>query len=162
MVMIILVSMVVLRIKEFSQQKSNRQVAEIIQLEIENEPVADEEVEVEATREVAEPIGVLISTPESNQLISSPLLVKGKISRTWFFEGQLVLQLIDEDNNSLATGVAVADGDWLNEELVEYVGLLEYDPETIEVESGFLAISKDNPSGLAENQGRIIMPLRFR
>lgn len=154
--------MVVLRIKEFSQQKSNRQVAEIIQLEIENEPVADEEVEVEATREVAEPIGVLISTPESNQLISSPLLVKGKISRTWFFEGQLVLQLIDEDNNSLATGVAVADGDWLNEELVEYVGLLEYDPETIEVESGFLAISKDNPSGLAENQGRIIMPLRFR
>ena len=34
--------MVVLRIKEFSQQKSNRQVAEIIQLEAENEPVADE------------------------------------------------------------------------------------------------------------------------
>ncbi len=154
--------MVVLRIKEFSQQKSNRQVAEIIQLEAENEPVADEEVEIAATREATEPIGVLISTPESNQLISSPLLVKGKISRTWFFEGQLVLQLIDEDNNSLATGVAVADGDWLNEELVEYVGLLEYNPETIEVESGFLAISKDNPSGLAENQGRIIMPLRFR
>ena len=53
--------------------------------------------------EATEPIGVLIST-RGNQLLAHPCWLRVDFTDL-VFEGQLVLQLIDEDNNSLATGV---------------------------------------------------------
>lgn len=109
----------------------------------------------------AQEVNVLINTPQPNQLVTSPLLVQGEISGTWFFEASLPIKLVDSEGNVLSQSYALADGDWMTEELVPFSGVLDF-IVPVDFESGYLLISRDNPSGLPENDGFIRMPVRFK
>lgn len=117
----------------------------------------DNESELQTTQN----INVLISSPEPSQIVTSPLLVQGKISGSWFFEATLPFSLVDSEENIISAGYAVADGDWMTEDLVPFSGVLDFSVP-VDLESGYLIISKDNPSGLPENDGLIKMPVRFK
>jgi hypothetical protein len=165
-VSIILVSAIILRIKaQIDDQNAlskieKNTVASVAVIEDSPEAITQEnkESELEKSREV----DVLISNPQSNQLISSPVLVQGKISGAWFFEASLPIRLIDENNIVIAESYATAEDDWMTEELVLFSGVLEFSPEMINSDTGYLLILKDNPSGLPENEGVIRMPIRFK
>lgn len=101
----------------------------------------------------------LVVSPKQNEVISSPLNIQGNVVGTWFFEGLMPVKLFDSSDNLIASGQAKAEKDWMTEKPVPFSANLEFSTNAT---SGFLIISKDNPSGLPENDGSIKLPVRFK
>jgi hypothetical protein len=110
--------------------------------------------------DISENAEVVISTPMTGQVVSSPLTVSGKAKGNWFFEANLPVTLKDEKGKILAQKGAQAQGDWMTTEYVNFTVVLEFQqPDT---QYGVLLIEKDNPSGLPENDASYAIPVRFR
>lgn len=103
---------------------------------------------------------IRIDNPRPNQVISSPLKISGQAKGTWFFEGDLPIKLLDEDNNILAEGFVTAQGEWMSENFVPFETEINFVmPNTTK---GTLILSKNNPSGLAKNDDQLIVPVKFK
>lgn len=124
----------------------------------------NKQVQEEVTEEISPAENMVhklirVDSPLQDESVSSPLVVEGEASGTWFFEGEFPIELLDENSDSLATGSAKAQGDWMTEDLVEFSGELEFtDPET---GTGVLVLEKANPSGLPENADELQVPVAF-
>ncbi len=101
-----------------------------------------------------------IESPQPNQEVSSPLMVKGKLPGTWFFEGQIYAELITGDGEVLAGSPLYAEGEWMTEEDVSFSGELIFN-NVKEASTATLVIRNDNPSGLAENQKKAEIPVKL-
>ena len=101
----------------------------------------------------------LVLSPKQNEIVSSPLKVAGQALGTWFFEASLPVKLIDESGNLIAAYQATADSDWMTEKPVKFNSEIVF---ATAATSGYLIISKDNPSGLPANDGSIKVPVRFK
>lgn len=99
---------------------------------------------------------ITVSTPQPNDTISSPLTVEGEARGSWFFEGSFPITLTDNSGNSIAQSTAVAQGEWMTEDYVPFVGEIYF--ETDETEA-ILVLEKDNPSDLPENADQISLSL---
>lgn len=167
--LLILLSAIILRIK--SQIDNQNSLSKIEKNTISSVAVIEDKAtsssQINKDIGTAKPVSeeglknVLISSPQSGQVITSPLLVQGKISGTWFFEASLPIKLVDNEGGILATSYAMAEGDWMTEAPVFFSGVLDFSVP-VDLESGYLVISKDNPSGLPENDGSVRMPVRFK
>lgn len=93
----------------------------------------------------------------SGSSIDSPLIVKGKAKGRWFFEASFPIELVDSNNNVIATGVAMATADSLTEDFVPFEAKIEF--FSSEQKNGFLILKNDNPSGLPENSEQIKIPV---
>jgi hypothetical protein len=103
---------------------------------------------------------VVIDTPTTGQVVSSPLTVSGKAKGTCFFEANLPITLKDTNGTTLAQVGAQAQGEWMTEDYVNFSAVLQFgQPQT---EYGVLLIEKDNPSGLPEFDASFAVPVRFR
>jgi len=85
------------------------------------------------------------------------LIVKGKAKGRWFFEASFPVELVDGNNNVIATGVAMATADSLTEDFVPFEAKIEF--ASSEQKNGFLILKNDNPSGLPENSEQIKIPV---
>ncbi len=101
----------------------------------------------------------LVLSPKQNEVVSSPLKVEGQALGSWFFEASLPVRLVDEGGNLIAAHYATAESDWMTEKPVKFNSEILFSTTAT---SGYLVISKDNPSGLPENDGSIKMPVRFK
>ncbi len=101
---------------------------------------------------------VVISSPQPNEVIKSPLLVTGKARGTWFFEGSLPIHVTDSDGTILASVPGQAEGEWMTTDYVSFTATLTF---TTDATSGFVIIAKDNPSGLPENDMQVKIPIQF-
>jgi cytoskeletal protein RodZ len=101
----------------------------------------------------------LVVSPKQNEIIISPVKVQGTVVGNWFFEGVLPVKLVDDNNNVIASGQATAETDWMTEKPVNFTASLDFSTKAT---SGALIISRDNPSGLAQNDGFIKVPVRFK
>jgi hypothetical protein len=102
---------------------------------------------------------IKINSPRPNELIKSPLEIKGEARGYWFFEASFPIKLTDENGKELGTVIAQAQSDWMTEDFVPFEAKLEFQkPET---KKGFLILKKDNPSGLPENDDELRVPVRF-
>jgi len=101
----------------------------------------------------------LVLNPKQNDIITSPLKIQGAVVGNWFFEGSLPVKLVDENNNVIAFGHATAETDWMTEKPVNFSASLDF---TTNATSGALIISRDNPSGLPQNDGFIKVPIIFK
>lgn len=114
--------------------------------------------------EIKEQAEVVVETPQRGDLVTSPLLVKGKARGTWFFEANLPVTLKDQDGKILAQKGFMANppagGDWMTEDYVEFEDSLTFTAPTTEF--GVLIIQNDNPSGLEENEKSFAVPVRFK
>lgn len=102
---------------------------------------------------------VLIINPKQNEVIASPLKVEGQAKGTWFFEASLPVKLYDAENNLIVAHYGTAIGDWMTEKPVKFSSDIVFSTTAT---SGYLVISKDNPSGLSENDASIRVPIRFK
>ena len=103
--------------------------------------------------------GVLITSPLPDQLISSPLTVRGKAKGNWFFEANAVLRLLDAQQKEIASGNVQALGDWMTTDLVDFEGQIRFvSPAS---DRGSLVFQNDNPSGLPEHHMEFRVPVRF-
>lgn len=103
---------------------------------------------------------IKIDNPRPNQLIGSPLFVKGEARGNWYFEASFPVKLFDDNGFLLGMTTAQALGDWMTEDFVPFSATLSFAiPST---PKGRLVLEKDNPSGLPEQADELIMPVYFK
>ena len=103
---------------------------------------------------------IKVENVKPNQLVRSPLVVRGEARGYWFFEASFPVKLYDGDGNLLAVKPAQAKSDWMTENFVPFEVTLEFSSPDTEI--GTLVLEKDNPSGLPEHADSISIPVKFR
>ncbi len=104
---------------------------------------------------------IIVASPIKDSKVSSPLTVSGRARGTWFFEGSFPIFLTDWDGKIIAEGHASAQGDWMTDEFVKFVGNLQFDKPAYG-ERGTLIFKKDNPSGLPEHDDAYEITVLFK
>ncbi|MCR4325798.1 MAG: Gmad2 immunoglobulin-like domain-containing protein [Patescibacteria group bacterium] len=92
---------------------------------------------------------VVVSSPRQGATVGHSFLVVGEAPGSWYFEASFPIKVTDESGNTIGTAVAQAQSDWMTTELVPFSAAITTDesytgPATI-------ALLRDNPSGLPEN-----------
>lgn len=103
---------------------------------------------------------ITVDFPRPNSVISNPLKVKGAARGTWFFEANAGARLVDMKGKEIASGTLTALGNWMTEEFVDFFGEVSFQPGD-EVR-GTLILEKANPSGLPENEQKLLIPVKFK
>ncbi len=103
---------------------------------------------------------IILDSPRPNQIIASPLSIKGQARGYWFFEGTFPVILTDWDGLIIAEGFATAKGDWMTEGFVSFEATIEFKKPDYG-ENGSLILQKNNPSGLSENDNALEIPVKF-
>jgi hypothetical protein len=102
---------------------------------------------------------IRIENPKPNEIITSPLIVKGEARGYWFFEASFPIKLLDDKENLIALEIATAQAEWMTEDFVPFEVAVEF--ENPAAEKGILVFEKDNPSGLPENADELRIPVFF-
>ncbi|MBN2072319.1 MAG: Gmad2 immunoglobulin-like domain-containing protein [Actinobacteria bacterium] len=102
---------------------------------------------------------IRVTSPEPDEMVSSPLLVKGEARGTWFFEATFPVKLIDADGNIILSHYAGAEGEWMTKDFVPFSAELIF--ENPPVKTGILVLERNNPSDLPENDASITIPVKF-
>ncbi|MCD8485087.1 Gmad2 immunoglobulin-like domain-containing protein [Candidatus Woesebacteria bacterium] len=101
-----------------------------------------------------------IESPDPQESLTSPVQVTGYAPGTWFFEGQLSVELQTAQGETIAQASLAADGTWMTENEVDFSGELTFDDAERAVESLRLVLMKANPSGLPENAQSVSIPVQ--
>lgn len=113
---------------------------------------------------------IRLDTPRPNQVINSPLTIKGEARGTWYFEASFPVVLTDWDGLIIAQGIATAksnpaspDGvNWMTTEFVPFEATLNFTVDKNAYSNrGSLILRKDNPSGLPEHDDVLEIPVVF-
>ena len=109
----------------------------------------------------AKGVEVRLDNISSGLTVSSPLTVTGEVPGSWSHEGAFTITLsYGDDDSVLVESSASLDGDWMTEEMVPFSALLEFTlPD--DVTEGALTLHRANPSGLAENDDSVSIPVKF-
>lgn len=115
-------------------------------------------------RSFSEPVSrdsseIIVSEPQPDQLVVSPLQVSGQARSSWFFEANIPIRLTDDAGLTIASIGGQAQGDWMTAGIVPFAAKLEF---VTQATSGYLVIAKDNPSGLPQNDASLSIPVRFK
>lgn len=102
---------------------------------------------------------IRVSSPLPNQLVSSPLVIRGEARGGWYFEASFPVELVDGNGKRLAIAPAQAQGEWMTRDYVPFSLTLTFQNST--TSTGTLILRNDNPSGLPENQEELRIPVRF-
>ena len=102
---------------------------------------------------------VRVTSPLENQVVTSPLVIRGEARGTWYFEASFPVELIASDGTVLVQHYAQAQGEWMTVDFVPFASTLLFDAGT--ATSGVLILHKDNPSGLPEYDDELRIPVRF-
>ena len=101
-----------------------------------------------------------IQQPMPNESIRSPLTIQGKARGQWFFEGDFPVQLQDKDYNTIATGIAEADGQWMTSNFVPFELEMSFE-DAPDDERGYLVFQKANASGKPALDRSYRLPVLF-
>ena len=105
---------------------------------------------------------IQVEYPLPNQIISSPLVIKGKARGNWFFEASFPVVLTNWDGLIIAQGVAQAKSDWMTTDFVPFEATLTFTVDKNAYSNkGALTLRKDNPSGLSKNDDSLEIPVVF-
>jgi hypothetical protein len=108
---------------------------------------------------------IRVEAPGPNEVIKSPLVVRGEARGNWFFEASFPIRLYDGEGREIAVGIAQAQDEWMTTNFVPFEAKLIFvtpDPSTSSGQAGTLVFQKDNPSGLPEHDDELRVPIRFR
>lgn len=97
--------------------------------------------------------GIAVVTP-----VNGALVITGRAIGTMFFEASFPVRFEDDNNIVLADGIAQADDEWMTTSSVSFIAKLTLDKPITNSISGVLIFTKDNPSGLEENDAIINIP----
>lgn len=100
-----------------------------------------------------------IISPRLNEAISSPVVISGEAKGGWYFEVSFPVKIVDQDGTVLGSAPAVAIGSWMTTSTVPFEAAINFaKPRSA---NGTIVLTKDNPSGLPENEGFVIVPIKF-
>jgi hypothetical protein len=101
---------------------------------------------------------MMVQNPRPNQTVMSPIIITGRATGPWFFEGQFNAELVDEQGEVIGEAVVQAIGDWMTSDLVPFEARIDFVTNSAK---GKLILRNANPSGLPEKSKELIMPLKF-
>lgn len=103
---------------------------------------------------------VSVSLPQTNGKVVSPVTVLGTVTGGgWYFEASFPITVLDGDGTVLGRAPAQAQGDWMTTGTVPFVATITFsNPKYV---TGTILLEKDNPSGLPQNAGEFMVPVRF-
>ena len=95
---------------------------------------------------------------------SKPLVITGEARGNWYFEASFFIEVFGESfDGLLGNGIAQAQDEWMTEEFVPFATTVNLHPSiSTPGTSGKIILHKDNPSGLPENDDRLIIPVKFK
>lgn len=105
---------------------------------------------------------VQVRNPAAGEAITSPVVVSGSVTGGgWFFEGTFLIRVIDADGTVLGGDQAkAAQGAWTSTGTVLFSGIIPFSaPHS---KAGTVVFSKDNPSGLPQNNESFSVPVQFK
>lgn len=102
---------------------------------------------------------ILVTDPRPYTIAQSPLAISGKAKNTWYFEASFPVKLKDATGKVLGQAPAQAQTDWMTTGYVPFRLDLNFTDSA--TATGSLEFSKDNPSGLPQNDATVSMPVRF-
>lgn len=128
--------------------------------------VRDAEEAIGTTHTSLKGVEIVVTSPEPNAVIASPLTVTGEAPGFWFFEATFPIVVVNWDGLIIGESYAQAQGEWMTQEMVPFVGTVEFDNGSVVEEAkqaivGALILQRDNPSGLPENDDAIEFSIRF-
>ncbi len=103
---------------------------------------------------------IFITSPSDPSPITSPLVIEGQTRGPWYFEASFPVVLLDGKGNTIASGAAKAQGEWMPQDFVPFKATLSFTPPS--TGEGTLVLKKDNPSGLPENEDELRVPIKFK
>ncbi len=103
---------------------------------------------------------IRVFSPESDQVVSLPIIIKGEARGNWFFEASFPIKLLDASGNEIGLTIGQAKSDWMTTDFVPFEAVLNI-ISLPENGQGILVLEKDNPSGLPENDDQVRMSIRF-
>lgn len=116
-----------------------------------------EELHVDAVYRNASASDVAIEVPFPGGVVGKQFSVVGQARGIWYSEGVFPVLLVAPDGTVLAQAQAQAQGEWMTEGLVPFRADLSAPQEYIGPAS--LILSRDNPSGVPENDASVTVPL---
>lgn len=78
----------------------------------------------------------------------------GTIKGAWFFEGNILINILDQDKNPVLNSYATATTDWMTVEPVDFAGNI--DLTNLGSGNFYLEIRNDNPAGPDEGVNKFI------
>jgi len=94
-----------------------------------------------------------------NQTISSPITIEGAARGFWFFEGSFPISVLDERENIISQSIATSQGNWMTKNFVPFKATVEFGVDF--PQNGTIIFKKNNPSGLAQNDDQLIIPVKL-
>ena len=105
-------------------------------------------------------IDIRIDAPLKDGRVASPLGIIGQVPGSWSFEASFPIVLQDDTGKTLAQTTGKVLGDWMTSELTPFSASLNFDQPTSA--TGQLILKKENPSGQADRDDQVVLPVRFR
>ncbi len=102
---------------------------------------------------------IRVDIDSTTAIASTTVTLTGEARGGWYFEASFPVSILAPDGTLLGQGVAQAEGDWMTTEFVPFVATVKFDPKGNT--EGVVRFSKDNPSGLPENDANIEVPVKF-
>src|SRR4030042_3983494 len=102
---------------------------------------------------------IFVTSPQQNQTVASPLIVRGRVRGSWFFEASFPIKILDAQGNEISVSYVQAKGEWMTSDFVDFEGQLRFISPSLS--SGTLVLQNDNPSRLPENQKEFRVPVIF-
>lgn len=92
-----------------------------------------------------------------NTKVHGILSYRGSIKGGYFFEGNILINILDANKKVLKSSNAVAKTEWMTAEPVEFEGNIDF--STLPKGPSYFEIHNDNASGLPENDKSILIPI---
>ncbi len=102
---------------------------------------------------------VRVTNLNTEEKVSSPLILEGEARGSWFFEASFPIKIFDENGTELGVVSAQTQGEWMTTEFVPFVAMLSFSTST--TQTGRLILYKDNPSGLGQHDDSMEIPITF-
>ena len=103
---------------------------------------------------------IRLEEPQPNQVVTSPLELKGYAVSHWYFEGDFPVSITNWDGLIIGEGYATAQGDWMADGLIPFTATLEFTEADV-YNRGTLILQKDNPSDDPSLDDALEIPVRF-
>ena len=104
---------------------------------------------------------ITVTEPAAAGRITSPLRVRGTALGRWFSEGEVSLELRDEDGQTLARGFASAQGPWMVQGPVPFDGTLAFRTAG-SGQKAWLVVKRNNPSDRRDLDREVRIPVILR
>ncbi len=94
------------------------------------------------------------------QKVSGVIKVTGSVKNAYFFEGNIILNILDMNGKLLKNGHGTATTEWTTSLPVAFSATLDF--TTLPKGPAYIQIHNDNASGLAENDKSILVPIMIQ